>query len=278
MAIPGLNRMTVWLDELAPGQGTFAHALDWATMLHLPLHACVATGRNGWPLPTQTIAACESSCSWNGVSWSHSWDDPDHCSSRYPERLADGLLVLGGAIPPAAQRRLFREAVNRAQVGPLLCSRSWGYLRRALVINEGRTPGRGYLEAVAWICRSIAAPVAVLTLAHADGDARRQQQMAEEVFASRGVKADFHVVVGSDLLTGVSVVANWRRCSHLFIEKNSVSPVKRWLGRPMEHCIFELSDSFSVLPIPALGSTSETDFPLTGTGSRSGMSGLPVWH
>lgn len=254
MAISGLNKITVWLDELAPGQGTFAHALDWATMLHLPLHALVPVGRNGWPLPAETIAACASACSWNGVSWNYSHQDPNRNFDPDAKRGdSDGLLVMGGAIPVGLQRRLFREAIHRPQIGPLLCSRSWEYLRRILVVNEGRSPGCGFLEAVARICSDLSAPVAVLTVAHADEDARHRQQLAEEVFAAHGVRADFHVVVGSDVSSAISVVGNWRRCSHVFVEKIAASPMRRLLGRRMGDQVLELSDTFSFLPIPGTG-------------------------
>lgn len=252
MATGGLRQITVWLDELAPGQGTFAHALEWATMLHLPLRGLVSVGRNRWPLPAETIAACESACAWSGVSWSWAHEDPDRHEDRDGENgLSSNLLVIGGAMPVSINRRLFRDAVNRPQVGPLVCPRSWEYLRRPLVINEGRTRGQGFLEAAVRICHDVAQPAVVLTVARFDEDARSRQQLAEEVFAAHGVKADFHVVVGGDFYSGVSVVANWRRCSHVFVEKISVSSVQRWLGRNVSDHIFEWSDSFAFLPIPA---------------------------
>jgi hypothetical protein len=248
MATAGLQQITVWLDELAPDQGTFAHALEWATMLHLPLHGLVSTGRERWPLRDKTVAACELACGRVGATWSCTLEEPD----RDPERWSPGeLRVMGGAMPASIQRRLFRDAVSRPGVGPLLCPRSWEYLRRAMVINEGRTAGSGFLEAAASVCRDVAHPVAVLTLARNGEDARRRQQLAEDVFAEHGVKADFHVIVGGDFNGGVSVVANWRRCSLVLVEKISAPFARRWMARSSSDHLLDLSDTFSFLPIAA---------------------------
>ncbi len=254
MAANVVREVRVWLDGLAPGQGTFAHALEWASIMQLPLRGLEIASRKHPPLPAHIVADCQAACAWQGVAWSHSHANPEHSLDLGGDGgTASDLLVLGGDMPQTLQRRLIRDSVLRSRLGPLVCPRSWDNIRRALIVNGAYTSDRGFLETAARICRAAACPATVLTQARFDEHARARQQLADEIFAAQGVAADYHVAVGSDFLTGVSVVANWRRCSHVFLEKVAVYPVRRWLGRGVIDHILELSDTLTILAIPASG-------------------------
>src|SRR5579859_6903418 len=105
------SRVSVWLDELAPEGGAFAHALEWATRLALPLHGVVlcptrvqmaGTGQRLVP-QARTLQSCAESCrrqhvAWEGAVWQAA---PALCVRNF---LTEGSLCVYGQSLPAAQR------------------------------------------------------------------------------------------------------------------------------------------------------------------------------
>ncbi|HEV3146813.1 MAG TPA: hypothetical protein VGZ47_23200 [Gemmataceae bacterium] len=248
-AAPPLRRVTVWLDELAPVQGAFAHAFEWALLLNLPLHGIVPADL---PLATDALEACEAACKREGITWSHSGECSNESSiMEISRQLENDFCVVGAVLPPAQQQRVLQAALSRPQAGPLLCPIFWGWLRRALVIYDGRAPGNDYLHNAATICHGAGCPASVLTLAHSEGAARRLQDFAVEAFSGQGVKADFHTVVGRNAIGTVTMIADWCRCSHVILAKSARSVLRRWFERDWRRDMFDLASRFAVLPIPA---------------------------
>jgi K+-sensing histidine kinase KdpD len=90
----------------------------------------------------------------------------------------------------------------------------------------------------------------VLTVARTERQARQDQRAAEELFAARGLLADFDFVVGFDVRTAVASVARWRRCSHVVLEKTRSSSWWRWLRRDTMSLLSDLTDALTFLALP----------------------------
>ena len=247
-----LQRVTVWLDELAPAQGTFVHALEWALMLRLPMRGIACPYGKGEPFPQAVVKSCQATCDREGVPWSYGCElvDQKNGTGGVPE-LQHDFCILGGGLPRARQKYIVQAALASSGVGPLLCPPHWGALRRALVVSEGYSPESGYLDNAAMICRVAGCPASVLTLSHSVDAAGRLQDSAQKVFYGQGVPADFHTVVAGNARGAVAMVAGWRRCSHIFMEKSAPSAWRRWLGLNWTDATNDLIGSFAVLPIPA---------------------------
>jgi hypothetical protein len=242
-----LRRVAVWLDELAPHQGSFPHALEWALLLGLPLHAVLSA-----TVRADALAAGAAICEREGVTWSHSSEDgsrPTTMNRSQPQE--NDFCVVGGALPRVLRRRCLRAVSRHCHAGLLLCPPVWRSFRRALVLHENPAPQQQYLENAAAICHGAGCPASVLVVAHSEEMARRIQKTAVEAFARQGNAADFHTVVGSNVRGAVAMVADWRRCSHVIVEKTSANRLRRWFGFELDPIIRELADRFAVLPIGA---------------------------
>jgi hypothetical protein len=249
---PALRQVTVRLDELAPHQGTFAHALEWALLLRLPLHAIVRT-KNGLPcVAADVLAACAATCERERVAWRYSCEECDKSSIMAPSQTLDNdFFVLGGALPRSLRTQWLRAASSLSVDGPLFCPPAWGSLRRAMVLNENPIAGSQYLANAAVICRGAVCAASVLTLSHSEDKARRLQDSALRVFASQRVVADFHTVVGNNVQTAIALVTEWCRCSHIFVERKRPSGLRRWLDTGVNNEIWDLAERYAILPVPA---------------------------
>jgi len=242
-AAPTLRRVRVWLDDSAPHQGTFAHALEWALLLRLPLHAVVpALGG------ADVLAGCAAICQREGVAWTYSSEDGDGTSIMTRSQPPEIDFCVMSATRPMRQ---LRAAMRHSHAGPLLCPPLWRSFRRALILQEDPAPGQQYLENAAAVCHGAGCSASVLTLSQSEEMARGMQNEAVEVFARQRVEADFQMVVGDITRTAVPMVADWRRCSHIIVETARVGGLRRWLGLDFDNRIRNLADRYAVLPVGA---------------------------
>jgi hypothetical protein len=247
-----LRHVSVWLDDLAPNRGAFAHALEWASRLRLPLHAVtLSSHQEAGPFiePQVQMQACATACTNRSIPWQGDiWDGPFPRKVQEFLRPAE-LCVFGEALPSPLRRELLRQLHGSPQTSALLCPRSWQPVARVLVVHQNREPSNRFLDSVAQICLAFQVDPIVLTLARSEKEARIRRQFAEETLTAHGMAADFDCFVGCDLCTGVALEARWRRCSHVFMERDNVRPWFRWLGRDKMQRLSKLLDWLTFLTI-----------------------------
>jgi hypothetical protein len=282
-----IRRVSVWLDSLAPSQGAFAHALDWAGHLELPLRIFAAGRRNHQIADktesaagdsgedpgdfSPTIRACAETCDYSRVLLDPaSWCGPLDVGLQEflnPEELC----VFGGALLPHEMDTLLSDCSRRAATTALVCSQSWQPVTRVLVLNQRRDAGNRFLDMVVDLCRKFQARPVILTVARSDAEAKLRQEFAEQALLANGLAADYDCVVGCRVRSAVLWAANWRRCSHLFVEKNYAPPWLRWLRGETVERLFGLSDTLTLLALPgsvALVGTSRGTSRVTPTARR----------
>jgi hypothetical protein len=266
-----MRQISVWLDDLAPERGAFAHAVEWASCLGLPLHAvtsslggvCAGSSRSPGKHPTpsgepascavsaEKLEACAEVCARKGVSWDACvLDGPLNLEVEHFLRPVE-LCVFGDVLLRPLKEELLRRSLWSPQTSVLVCPRTWRPFARALVLNQHGESGNNFLESVIQLCLAFRITPVVLTVARSEGKARWHQQFAEKTFAEHGLPAYFDFVVGYNIRTAVASVACWRRCSHVFVERGNASTWWRWLrGDTMER-LLGLSDSLTFLVLPS---------------------------
>jgi K+-sensing histidine kinase KdpD len=123
-------------------------------------------------------------------------------------------------------------------------------ITRALILNQYARPDGGFLETVVAVCQTLQIAPVVLTVAGSESEARRRERIVADFFAKRGLIADFDSVTGCDVPTAVARAAQWRRCSHVFVERRVVSLWRRWLFGDIMNEFRGLSDSVTVVAVP----------------------------
>jgi K+-sensing histidine kinase KdpD len=126
-----------------------------------------------------------------------------------------------------------------------------------LVVQEHHDPASSFLGAAAELCRSLQARPVVLTVARTESEAERRQVLAEEAFAARRLHADFDFVVGLDVRTAVASVARWRRCSHVFMERQHAPSWWPWRRGDTITQLLGLTGSLTLLALPDMGPLSQ---------------------
>jgi hypothetical protein len=129
---------------------------------------------------------------------------------------------------------------------------------RALILNQFGGPSDGFLDTVVAICQTHRIAPVVLTVAGSERQARIRERFMADAFAQRGLIADFDFVTGWDVPTAVARAAQWRRCSHVFVERRAISLWQRWLFGDIMGELSGLSDSLTLVAVP------ETPFPAHG--------------
>ncbi len=265
MAALALQRVSVWLDALAPGQAAFAHALDWAGRLGLPLRAIAARDQgpadrlggeavvecdtlDGDAAPL--VRACAATCRRPGVPLDAlTWRGRPEAAVRTLLGPAE-LCVLGDGLPTRLKGLLLRESLQRPLTPALICPAPWAPVSRLLVLLRHADPVGGFLAAAAEVCRRFDARPVVLTVARTDSEARRRQAAAEAVLAAQGLAADFDAAVGGDARTAVAWAARWRRCSHVVVAKRQAAGWWRPLRGGRVEDLLGLSDRLTLLALP----------------------------
>jgi hypothetical protein len=281
----GTGQVSVWLDESAPGRGAFAQAVQWASRLGLSLRVCVPAEERWRRLPAdgepQTygpqadlLAACQAACaSLNVPTEQVLLEGPVARGVEQFLRPAT-LCVFGSALSDTAKVELMRQSLLNGAVPFLVCPQTSWALSRVLVVQQRGASGNYFLESAARLCGALRVTVVVLTVAGSEREAAAAESAARAVWAARGPAAEFDVAIGCELRGAVASVAQWRRCTHLFVERQRASPWRRWLRRDTFGSLLGLSDSLSVLALPPLaevggqrsevrGQTSEAREPTT---------------
>jgi hypothetical protein len=268
-----MRHVSVWLDDTAPERGAFAHALEWAGRLGLPLEGITSTVRiwggrmatktgdparrppdaTPWMVPAEKLDACAAACLRRGVSWDVApWQGGLESGVEQFLRPVE-LCVFGDALPQALKEQLLRRSLDRRDTSVLVCPRSWQPLSRVLILHEHRDSELHFLDAAAQICRAFQVSPVILTVARSEREARLRQRSAQERLDGCGQPADFDFVVGCDVRTAVACVARWRRCSHVFVERESAPPWWRRLRGDALQQLFGLSDALTFLALPSVG-------------------------
>jgi hypothetical protein len=244
------TRLFVLLDS-----GAFGYALEWATRLRLPLHGVVLPAAGGVPAHAEHRAVAAGvqasvACARAGVAWQLCrWDR--NGTDRLDRLVGPGdLVVFGNAMPAASKKRWLRQLLHETLAALLLCPGDWTPPRRLLVLQEGSLSGKRVLEAAESLCRDLPAAPVVLTLGVTLQAARHRQEVAREVLASRGLNADFDLIVGWNVREAVLSAVGWRRCQLAIIERPR--PVPWWRafwGTPTERMLYPPAPvAFLVLP------------------------------
>jgi hypothetical protein len=257
MDIHALRRVCVWLDELAPECGSFAHALEWASELDLPLQAVsealtqpIAGHRSDSDLLAKKLASCALACTHRGVAW----EEPVQGGIGLDrmDRLfgLHSLGVFGAQLPLPLKEKLLFGSLRSAERPILMASTAWQPISRVLVLHEWYVGGDDFLDSVTALCRTIHAAPIVLTVSSAEAKARQGQERAQEIMAQHRLDADFDLLVGGDLPVGIAAVARWRQCSHVFVAQRRATPWWHWFRRGIMGHLLRLPDSLTVLALP----------------------------
>jgi hypothetical protein len=261
-----IRQVSVWLDESAPAGGAFAHALEWAALLGLPLQGVAAPGARrppAGPEADDALPGCGAACARRGVAWSGRGTSP---TARGVDALLgpDALCVFGHSLPATLKGELLRRSNPRTAA--LVCPSSWEPLKRVLILHQDRGPDSPFLGTAAALCRAFQAEPVVLTVAASEADAQRRQEAARGILAAQRLIADFDFVVGFDVRTAVLQAACWRRCPHVFVEKQQVAPWRRWLSGDPLGWLMGRSECLTFLALPDQAVlTRPTQAPCAGT-------------
>ena len=239
------RRLVVFLDELAPQQGVFPLALDWARRFCLPICGVPDAG------PTSAIAvAGERRCEEINVAWEAAYP--------YGRELRDlrliirpgDLLIFGRALRSARRGEFFDELLRTDTVPVLFGSDASSLPSRVLLVDQGEHSSEQFIAAGGDICSSLGANLIVLTLARSDRLAHRREEATRNLLATRGINADFDFMVGREPRAAIASVARWRRCSLVIVEQKSVHPWWRWFRSGGNGWLAKFTEPLSFLSFP----------------------------
>ena len=262
---PVFRRLVVVLDDFAPWQGAFAHALDWAWRLRLPIQALyppwmgyskIGNRQPSGPCNGATLAtdettwlrSCAHASAELGVVCELSKWEGNALTGLRRSLAANDICIISNSLPLAHKRFLLRQTPGSPSPAILICAESHASLSRILLLCSGN-PNRFLLKAV-HVCRELRARPVVLSVASSERAAQRHQQAAREALARYEQNCDFDFLVGSDVRAAVTSVARWRGCQLVVVEQHTDPAWLRWLrGNPLEQLIgFIGSVSFLALP------------------------------
>jgi hypothetical protein len=258
-----VNRVSVWLDDSAPGRGAFAQGVEWASRLGLPLRAMVASDRRlrgvsadglpacSEPMP-ERLAACEAACAQRGVAMECAWWEGAVAAGVKQFLSPSSLCVFGKALCDSGARiELVHQSLDAPDVPLLIAPQVSQPIARVLIVNQPSDTVGDFLGSVAWLCGALRVTPIVLTVAPTEREATRRSDAAREAWSGTGLAADFDLLAGDDAQEAVASVSRWRRCTHIVVERQVTSPWQRWLrGSFLERWLC-LSDSFGLLTVPA---------------------------
>src|SRR5437867_12098974 len=118
-----LQRVSVWLDDLSPEQGAFAHALEWALRMRLPLHGIIL--KPPQELAAPKLAACARVCAAKRVSWEVSCSPESSASSAQEFLRRHQLAVFGGYLSLEIRDNLLYRLFHDGDTFALVCPHSW---------------------------------------------------------------------------------------------------------------------------------------------------------
>jgi nucleotide-binding universal stress UspA family protein len=274
------QRLLVPLDLSTPSKGILGQALDLARRLEIPVHGIFGPAgapeeRHHPALPAGPLSQPRhqspsqgadvsttieeiaqdyaAACARVNVAWQQSfWDGrsaADLCELAKPT----DVLTLGPALRPDLKKALLRATLRPGFPPLLACSPTAARVSRVLVVDRVDGPeGRSFLAEAITLCHRLQAQPIVLTVARSEWGARARQHAGRDAAAAYGLDADFDFLVGADLRTAVTRVAQWRRCSLVVMGRNGRAPWLRWWRAPAARLV-DFADSFSLLTLPGTG-------------------------
>jgi hypothetical protein len=262
MAALGVKQISVWLEERNPEQGAFAYGLEWAARLRLPLQVFASTEPVVAALPangsnasgsslSDTLRTCRSACDRKGVAWgAFLWhgDDPIGLEHFFHP---SNLSVLGEMAATPRRRELIAAAAHNNATPVLICPPSWQPMSRVLIVHHQHDHGSPFLDTVVGLCQQLAVAPVVLTMASSERQALAEQAIVETKLAQYHLSGDLDYMVGCDVATAVSVVARWRHCSHVFVERPRAAAWWGWLRPDPLEQLLRTSSLVSTLVLPA---------------------------
>jgi hypothetical protein len=262
-------RLSVVLDEQAPGDGAFVEALEWSAGLNVPLRIALfpAKGRGRARESAEVKAAldaCAVVCSRRQVACEADvWDEPPGLA--VPELLAGGALcVFGQALPTKLRAELLSWSFRSPRSATLIATRQWRPMRRVLILDQGGAAASPFLTSAARVCRAFECAPVVLTVARSERAARRHRGAAERALSAEGVAGEFDLVVGCEVRAAVALAAQCRRCTHVFVEKPHAPSWWRWLRGDLFERLLGLGNDLSFLALPGAGAPLPPAAPAVG--------------
>jgi hypothetical protein len=207
-------------------------------------------GSLSFPVPVERVEECVRACGRRGVCWDGSqWLTPPSQTGE-AHLPSPELCVFGDALPASLKRAILRGSLRNRHTSILVCPSSNAPISRVLILNQRNAGPAPFLDLSAQLCQALGVKPVVLTVAGSLRMARLCQQFAEERFAGHRLCADHDVVTGSDVLAAVRSDACWRRCSHVFVERQEMSPWLSWLRSGALERLLGLAGSLTLLGLP----------------------------
>jgi hypothetical protein len=269
------RRLVVLLDHLAPRQGAFQQALEWAGRWQLPLHGICAPSSyssNGAKVQAPITmldhilvanglgreacaeeGGCRAVCKDLGIRWECSpWRETAAGAVRQLAEPGD-LLIFGQAFRANQKQGALNKHSLHDFPAVLVCPDQHTAISRVLILNKQVDGDHGFLTRAAQLCASLQAFPIVLTVARSVREAQIAQRSAQMTLLEQQVQADFDCVVGSEVRLAVAKVAHWRRCQLVMMERRLSKPWWRWMRTPYKEQLMDLSQSFALLAFLAEG-------------------------
>jgi nucleotide-binding universal stress UspA family protein len=251
------RRIVALMDHLLPARGAFSYALEWASQLHLPLHAIVLPGNYPGQEETQgtvadRVSACTAAAAQRGVVWESSrWESGAVNRIAHMIGPAD-LFVVGSATPETEKMHLFRYGLRHSESAVLICPGDWASLHRVLVLHEDRPHQESFLASALDLCRRWQAKPIILTVARSERRANVRQHFLQELLNHSGIDCEFDLLVGAEVRMAVARVMRWRQCQLIMMERQAAPPWWRWWQSDTAEKFLRLAKDCSLLALPGV--------------------------
>jgi hypothetical protein len=244
----------VVLDKLAPGQGAFAYALEWASRLGLSLGGIRVPGEG--PGAADGLAAA---CAGRGVCWEGVHREAAPATLAGKAAPLD-LLVLGPGVPAGERKRWLRGGFAGAAVH--VCPARWQPWTRALLLDEEGAAAGSFLAGALALCRRLRLKAVVLTVARSERHGRlRQENLQKALAAGPETDCDWDLLIGEEIRRAVSHVARWRRCQLVMAERPAAPPWWRWWHGGFAEKLVGLAGELSCLALPGTAAHGALEAP-----------------
>jgi hypothetical protein len=257
------QRIVVFLDHLAPDQGAFARALDWASCFRLSIQALLprATCRLGGgqaqlegkarsERDAAVVESCAMVCRDRHVALEVAYRHESLARDGPFSLVPSDLLVLGARMTAAEKKRWLRWPMRDRGPAVLFCPDVHEPWSRVLVVDDNRPHHQEFLTASVELGRLCQAKPVILTVARSEKAAWQRQLETQQALADRGLSCDHDIIVGAEMRTAVAQVAQWRRCQGIIVERQAAPPWWHWWQSGTTEKLVGLTNAFSFLALP----------------------------
>jgi hypothetical protein len=254
-----LQQVAIWLEDAATNEAAFAHAVEWAARLNLPLRVFAVIEPRHFsvssPRLIDRLKSWAKECDRRGVALeSHLFIEPTQEAVEQYLR-ENSLCVFSERSESTLEEDLLRRSLHLPLVCQLFGAATFAPITRLLILCRDEELRVQFLESAARLCYALGITPLILILARSECDAELKHEYVQGVFHAQRMFADVDFVIDRDPGLAVRRMISWRGCSHLVVP--SVPDVADWVVR-------DLAYSVSVLTLPSGGSL---DMPC---GMRSG--------